>query len=1106
MDIDDNPRVESVRGFNVCNSRFSCLVIFLVFSLVIAVLSFFIYTKERDQTIREKHREISAIGELKASQIKQWRRQQIYIVEILVRSPFLLKAVGDFVISGENSPYSDDLADRLNIVKEVFDYTDVLIVDTSGVILLYLADDLHELNNETRKTVKTALELKTSVLSDLYVCSNDSIHLDAVAAFLGPDSLPVALLILRNNAEEYLYPSIQAWPTPSRTGEVILIRKENDEIVFLNHLRLENSRPLNLKFPLDSSGIPSVQAVLGRKGVFMGHDYSGNEVLADLRPIDGSPWFIVTKIDSDEVFSELNKTTFMWALLTLTCIFLAGVVSFFIYKSKQAGLLKRAVNAQKVLLKREEEFKAILESMQEGLITVDNKDVILFVNPKFCEMTGYSKDELIGKTGCKFLLNKQDIERVLKYNKERQSGKTGRYELNMIKKSGEQITFIMNAAPLNGPGGEVIGSLSTCLDISEQKKMAKSLKEGESKYRMLVESMQEGLLFADNDDVIQFINPILCKKLGYEKEELLGKYGLEILLNKQTEELVRQHTQKRLAGISDQYDIELVKKNGEKIFFITNASPLKDLDGKVIGSIATFLDITERKKAENEIKNARAQLISIFDGIDQPIYVSDPDTYEILYVNKAAKTIFGDCEGKKCYEYFQNYKSPCTFCTNEMIFGKHLGKSYIWQFQNKINGRWYNCTDKAIKWYDGSMVRYEIASDITDLKEALEKTKETEAKYIQAQKMEAVGRLAGGIAHDFNNMLAVISGNAELMLAKSDINEIASDSLREILKASEHSTNLVKQLLAFARKQTVEPEEVNLNEIIHNMLSMLKRLIGENINLIWKPAENLWRLKVDPAQIDQIVANLVINSSDSITGKGTITIMTANCEFEDGYEDEFKDFHPGKQVMLSISDDGCGMDKEIREHLFEPFFTTKPKGKGTGLGLSMIYGIVKQNSGFINVYSEPGKGTNVKIYLPRHDSQKTVKPKPAPVEKCNLTGKTILLVEDEESLLNLNLRILNLCGYKSLSAINPLQALEIAQTYDGIIDLLISDVVMPDMSGQELWERISVIRPETKCLFISGYTADIIDDHGIIKEGIHFLQKPFNKDNLSEKIREILSE
>jgi PAS domain S-box-containing protein len=395
---------------------------------------------------------------------------------------------------------------------------------------------------------------------------------------------------------------------------------------------------------------------------------------------------------------------------------------------------------------------------------------------------------------------------------------------------------------------------------------------------------------------------------------------------------------------------------------------------------------------------------------------------------------------------------------------------------------------------------------ISDLKKAEKEQKHLQLQLIQAQKMESVGRLAGGVAHDFNNMLSIISGNAEMVLQDADRDFPFFDNLQEISKAAERSTNLTRQLLAFARKQTIAPKVLDLNETLEGMLKMLRRLIGEDIDLAWLPKQDVWPVKVDPSQIDQMLTNLCINARDSIVGIGKVTIETANVSFDEAYCREHDEFLPGDFVGIVVSDTGCGMDRQTLESLFEPFFTTKEVGKGTGLGLATVYGIVKQNNGFINVYSELGSGTTFKIYLPRY-AQVTANASQKESERAVGTGhETILLVEDEKGILQMTTKILERLGYKVLSASSPVEALRAAESYAGKIDLLISDVVMPEMSGRDMAAKLLQVYPGLKCLFMSGYTANVIAHHGILEEGIRFINKPFSIKELAAKVRDILNE
>jgi signal transduction histidine kinase/ActR/RegA family two-component response regulator len=390
------------------------------------------------------------------------------------------------------------------------------------------------------------------------------------------------------------------------------------------------------------------------------------------------------------------------------------------------------------------------------------------------------------------------------------------------------------------------------------------------------------------------------------------------------------------------------------------------------------------------------------------------------------------------------------------------------------------------------------------LQSELQERQHMEEVLLQSKKLESIGRLAGGVAHDFNNMLQTILGYSEIAM-----DEVAPDSriggcLKEIQMAGQRSADLTRQLLAFARKQTIDPKILDLNDAVAGMLKMLERIIGEDIDLLWKPASNLGRVKMDPSQIDSILANLCVNARDAIAGVGKVTIETENVEFNEGYCANHPGFIPGRFVMLALSDDGCGMDKATQERIFEPFFTTKELGKGTGLGMATVYGIVQQNYGFINVYSEPGKGTTFRIYLPRLAGEDAPREEDREVVERKTGTETVLLVEDEASLLVLATKIVQDLGYTVLAADRPSTAIQMLREYSGEIHLLMTDVVMPEMNGRDLWRDLVALRPGLKCLFVSGYTADAIAHRGVLDDGVNFLHKPFSVHDLAAKLREVL--
>ncbi|ACN16972.1 two domain fusion protein (N:Methyl-accepting chemotaxis protein-C:sensory box histidine kinase/response regulator) [Desulforapulum autotrophicum HRM2] len=630
-----------------------------------------------------------------------------------------------------------------------------------------------------------------------------------------------------------------------------------------------------------------------------------------------------------------------------------------------------------------------------------------------------------------------------------------------------------------------------------------SLQRSEEKYRRLTENAKDMIYrMTLPEGKYEYVNLASVDVFGYTPDEF---YASPLLIKEIIHPDWRDYFNEQWANLLNgkaplSYEYQIVHKSGSIKWLYQRNLLLLNKKGVPIALESIVTDITERKLAEQSLIESHERFLKILDSIDASIYVADMNNYEILFMNKHMKESFDkDLTGKICWDVFRGETGPCPRCTNDKLIDEN-GKPtdvVIWQDKNPITEKFYINHDRAIEWTDGRIVRLQIATDISELKKL-------EAQLQQAQKMESIGRLAGGVAHDYNNLSSIIIGYAELALEQVKPEDPLHENLEQILTAAMRSTDITRQLLAFARKQTIAPKVIDLNETIENMLNMFRRLIGENIDLDWLPGAKIWQVKLDPSQIDQIMANLCVNARDAIADVGKVIVETKNIRFNKDDCDNHADFVPGEYVSLAVSDNGSGIETDILENIFEPFFTTKDLGRGTGLGLSTVYGIVKQNNGFVNACSEPGKGTTIRIYLPRHASQVVETGNDDNIKNSLSRGEIILLVEDESSILKLVKRILEKLGYILLATSSPLEALNLAKNQSFKINLLITDVVMPEMNGRVLSEQIKSIYPDLKTLFMSGYTADVIAHQGILEDDVFFISKPFSIKEIAAKVREVL--
>ncbi len=625
----------------------------------------------------------------------------------------------------------------------------------------------------------------------------------------------------------------------------------------------------------------------------------------------------------------------------------------------------------------------------------------------------------------------------------------------------------------------------------------RELRESEARAGALIEQMTDGFMVVDPDDIIRFVNPQICRMLGFSEAELVGQGASKLLLREEDRAAIAEQNRRRSEGVAGVYDVELRTKAGDFLWGRLSAAPVKDTGGRITGSLAIVTDVTERKRIAAAMREEKAFSEAMLDSLPGVVCLFD-SSGRLLRWNHAFEFVSGysatEIATMHPLDFFTGESRALAEASIREVFesgsaaveatlgskdGNELPHYFVWT---------------RISW-KGAPCCIGAGVDVTA-------RKHLEAELNQAQKLEAIGRLAGGVAHDFNNLLGVILGYSELAQSGLAPGSPVGEQLEEIVKAAQRAAALTRQLQAFSRKQVLQPRLLDLSALVAEARKMLDRLIGEDIAVTVRSDPGLGRVKADPGQIEQILLNLAVNARDAMPRGGNLTIEIANVDLDATQVALHPPMTPGGYVLLAVSDSGAGMDDATRQRIFEPFFTTKPTGQGTGLGLATVYGIVKQSGGFIWVASERGEGSTFKIYLPRIDAAAEADYPTQPQARARRGHETILVVEDNAALRETIRKRLEADGYLVWMAGDGEEALELYGARAAAIDLLLTDVVMPKLGGGELARRLGELRPGLRVIYMSGYTDGAISHQGVLSEGVVLLEKPFTGERLMRAVSE----
>ena len=950
--------------------------LFAVLTAAIGGVAWRFYVTQKEALERGVQTELLTIADTKVRQIAESRKVRLGEARAIMADTFTLAALQRAVEGRTTGAEREAAAGYLRSICANLRYAGAVLVDPAGQPVIWEGRKFGD-SGHLKALMHRVAESGDIVERDFDAAeSPGAAHLGLNLPLRAGAGRPIfGGLLLSIDPKDYLYP-IERWPVPSRSGEVLLVRREGDSVICLNSLR---GLPdiIHPRIPFSRSDVAAVMAVQGREGYVEAVDYMGVPIFAALRTVPDTAWFLIAKLDADEVREPIRRRSILLGVTAISLILAAGALVLILWRREQLNQYRERYESEIAHRGLVEQYNYLSRFANDVILLLDSDSNIVTANDRAADVYGYSLEQLQGMNIAQLRApsSRQALDAEWALARERGSLI---FETVHRRRDGHEFAVEVSTRSIEVEGRSLQQSIIR--DISDRKRAEQELSESESRFRQLVENAPYGILVTDGMLII-YANPEAERMFGAATPaDLVGRSLLERVPPDERENLQRRWADLTAGDPSPVVERRYLRLNGEEVWVAVSAVAM-DIDRRPAG-LLFYRDITDARRAEEEHARLEEQL-------------------------------------------------------------RH------------------------------------------------------------AQKMESVGLLAGGVAHDFNNYLTVINGYCEMLLAGPDTCPEIRDSLEEIRAAGGRAATITHQLLAFSRKQIATPRVLSLNRVVTDSEQLLRRLIGEDVEIVTRLHARPGNVMADPSQLGQVLMNLVINARDAMPGGGQIVIETSREEIDEAAAGR-RGVQPGGYGVLSVADKGVGMSPEIQKRIFEPFFTTKGVGTGTGLGLSTAYGIVRQAGGWIDLESSRGIGSRFEIWLPLTEAVPADAAVPQYDGDVARGEETLLIVEDQTDVRRMALAILKAGGYHLLEAGDAEQALELSASYSGRIDLLITDVIMPGLNGRQLADRLAKERPGLKVLYTSGYTADVIALQGSLEPGMEYLPKPFGAAQLSTKVREVL--